>query len=161
MADEALLGRAAIPEENIHRIHGELKAEKAAREYKDELHRFFGYQTPRFDLILLGLGDDGHTASIFPGSPVVQEKVRWAAAVGHSLPPPPLVDRVTLTPPVLNAAANILFLVSGEEKADGLSQVLQGPYHPDLLPAQIVAPVNGHICWLVDKAAAGKLIPIK
>jgi 6-phosphogluconolactonase len=161
MADGALLGRAAIPEGNIHRIHGELTPEKAAMEYKDELHRFFGYQTPRFDLVLLGLGDDGHTASIFPGSPVVREKARWVAAVEHPLPPSPQVDRVTLTPLVLNAAANILFLVSGEEKTDQLAQVLQGPYHPDLLPAQIVVPVNGQVCWLVDKAAAGKLIPIK
>ena len=159
MADETLLSHAAIPTENIHRIHGELPAEKAAMDYKDELHRFFGYQIPRFDLILLGLGDDGHTASLFPGSPVVQEKVLWVAAVRHPLLPPRQVDRVTLTPPVLNAASNILFLVSGEEKADRLAQVLQGPYHPDLLPAQIVIPVNGHVCWMVDKAAAGKLIP--
>lgn len=157
MADEALLSHAAIPAENIHRIHGELPAEKAAMDYQDELHRFFGYQTPRFDLILLGLGDDGHTASLFPGSPVVQEKVRWVAAVEQPLPPPPQMDRVTLTPPVLNAAANILFLVAGEEKAIRLAQVLQGAYHPDLLPAQIVAPRNGHVCWLVDQAAAEKL----
>jgi len=159
MADAALLGPAAIPDENIHRIHGEFPGEKAAMDYKDELHRFFGYQVPRFDLILLGLGEDGHTASLFPGSPVIQEQVRWVAAVEHPLPPPPQVDRVTLTPPVLNAAANILFLVSGEEKARRLAQVLQGPFHPDRFPAQVVAPLNGHICWLVDKAAAGKIIP--
>ena len=161
MADEALLSRAAIHAEYIHRIHGELPAEKAAMEYQDELHRFFGYQTPRFDLILLGLGIDGHTASLFPGSPLVQEKVRWVAAVEHPLPPSPQVDRVTLTPPVLNAAANILFLVSGEEKAGRLAQVLQGPHHPDLLPAQVVEPVNGHVSWLVDQVAAEKLIPSK
>jgi 6-phosphogluconolactonase len=148
MADESLLSHASIPEENIHRIHGELPAEKAAIEYKDELHRFFGYQTPRFDLILLGLGDDGHTASLFPGSPILQDKARWVAAVEHPLPPL-----------VLNAAAYILFLVSGEKKAGRLAQVLQGPFHPDRLPAQVVEPGNGHVCWLVDQAAAGKLIP--
>ena len=161
MADESLFSHASILAENIHRIHGELPAEKAAMDYKDELHRYFGYQTPRFDLILLGLGDDGHTASLFPGSPLVQEQARWVAAVEHPLPPPPTVDRVTLTPLVLNAAAYILFLVSGEEKAGRLAQVLQGPFHPDRIPAQVVEPVNGHVCWLVDQAAAGKLIPSK
>jgi len=157
MADEVLLSHVPIPAENIHRIHGELPAEEAALDYEDELRHFFRYQTPRFDLILLGLGSDGHTASLFPGTPAVREKVRWVVGVDHRSPPPPLVNRVTLTPPALNAAANIIFLVSGTEKAERLAEVLQGPYQPELLPAQIVKPVDGHVCWLVDQAAADKL----
>jgi len=159
MANEALLSHLTIPLENIHRIPGELPAEEAAQDYEDELRRFFGGETPHFNLVLLGLGGDGHTASLFPGSPAVREKVHWVAAVRHRGQPPPLVDRVTLTLPVLNAAAQVLFLVSGAEKAERLVQVLHGSYQPDLLPAQAVKPVNGVVHWLVDKAAAVKLPP--
>jgi 6-phosphogluconolactonase len=154
MANEALLNHIPIPPGNIHRIHGELPAEEAARDYEDELRRFFSKATPRFNLVLLGLGGDGHTASLFPGTPAVWEKRRWVVAVAHNVPPPPLVERVTLTLPVLNAAAQVLFLVSGVEKAERLAQVLHGPIHPDLLPAQAVKPVNGAILWMVDRAAA-------
>ncbi len=157
MADEALLSQVIIPTGNIHRIPGELPAEEAAQEYEEELHRFFGNTTPRFDLVLLGLGGDGHTASLFSGTPALLEKERWVAAVSHSVPPPPLVDRVTLTLPVLNAAAQVIFLVSGADKAERLAQVLYGPSQPDLLLAQAVKPVNGAVRWLVDQAAAAKL----
>jgi 6-phosphogluconolactonase len=159
MADEALLSHIPIPIGNIHRITGELPPEEAAQGYEDELRRFFGDEAPRFDLILLGLGGDGHTASLFPGTPAIREKRRWVAAVSHRVPPPPIVDRATLTLPVLNAAANVLFLVSGSEKAERLAQVLHDPFQPDLLPAQAVKPVNGGVRWLVDQAAAAKLPP--
>lgn len=132
MADEALLSRIPIPIENIHRIPSELPAEEAAQDYENELLRFFGGETPRFNLVLLGLGGDGHTASLFPGTPAVREKTLWVAAISHSVPPPPLVERVTLTPLILNAAAQVLFLVSGAEKAERLAQVLHGPSQPDL-----------------------------
>jgi 6-phosphogluconolactonase len=158
-ANEALLGFIPVPGENIHRIPGELPAEEAALEYEEELRRFFGKQTQRFDLVLLGLGGDGHTASLFPGNPALHEKKHWTAAVRHDVPPPPLVDRVTLTLPVLNAAAQVFFLVSGAEKADRLAQVLDGPSQPDLLPAQAVRPIHGTVRWLVDQAAAVKLPP--
>jgi len=138
MADEALPSHIPISTGNIHRIPDELPAEEAAQDYEDELRRFFGGETPRFNLVLLGLGVDGHTASLFPGTPAVREKVLWVAAVSRSVPPPPLVERVTLTLPVLNAAAQVLFLVSGAEKAERLAQVLHGPSQPDLLPAQAV-----------------------
>jgi 6-phosphogluconolactonase len=157
MADEALLNHIPIPIGNVHRIPGELPAKEAAQDYEDQLRRFFGGATPRFNLVLLGLGEDGHTASLFPGAPAVQEKTHWVASVSHSVPPPPLVDRVTLTLPVLNAAAQVLFLVSRAEKAERLTQVLYGPSQPDLLPAQAVKPVNGAVGWLVDRAAASKL----
>jgi 6-phosphogluconolactonase len=159
MANDALLSHIPIPRENIHRIPGELPVEEAAREYEDELRRFFGSATPRFNLVLLGLGGDGHTASLFPGTPAVREKRRWVAAVRHGIPPSPLVNRVTLTLPVLNAAAHVLFLVSGAEKAERLAQVLHGPFQPDLLPAQAVKPVNGTVHWLVNQAAAAMLPP--
>ncbi|HEX7434846.1 MAG TPA: 6-phosphogluconolactonase [Anaerolineaceae bacterium] len=159
MADEALLSHVPIPRGNLHRIPGELPVEEAAQDYEDELRRFFSNKTPRFDLVLLGLGEDGHTASLFPGSSAILEKEQWVAAVRHSVPPPPLVDRVTLTLPVLNAAAQVLFLVSGADKAERLAQVLDGPSQPDVLPAQAVKPVNGAVRWLVDQAAAAKLPP--
>jgi len=159
MADEALLSHIPIPTGNIHRVHGELSAKEAAQDYEDELRLFFGSETPHFNLILLGLGRDGHTASLFPGTPTVREKAHWVAAVSHNIPPPPLVDRVTLTLPVLNAATQMLFLASGAEKAERLAQVLHGSFQPDLLPAQAVKPANGTVRWLVDQAAAANLPP--
>lgn len=159
MADEALLSHIPLPPENIHRIPGELPAEEAAQDYEDELHRFFGGEIPCFNLVLLGLGGDGHTASLFPGMPAIPEKVLWVAAIIHNIPPPPLVDRVTLTLPVQNAATQVLFLVSGAEKAVRLAQVLFGSSQPGLLPAQAVKPVNGAVRWLVDRAAAERLPP--
>ena len=116
MTAEALLNHIEIPGENIHRIHGEQPPEPAALIYEKELRHFFGEQLPVFDLILLGLGSDGHTASLFPGSPALQEKKRWAVEVKHDAPPPPLVDRVTLTIPVLKEAREVIFLVSGNRK---------------------------------------------
>ena len=159
MAEEALLSHISIPTWNIHRIPGELPVKEAAQVYEEALHRFFSNETPHFDLVLLGLGGDGHTASLFPGTPAIREKSRWVAAVIHNIPPPPLVNRVTLTLPILNAAAQVLFLVSGAEKAERLAQVLHGPFQPDLLPAQAVKPVNGAVRWLVDQTAAAKLLP--
>jgi 6-phosphogluconolactonase len=159
MANKALLGSIPVPGENIHHIYGEFPAEEAALKYEEELKRFFGNQIPRFDLVLLGLGGDGHTASLFPGNPALREKKRWAMAVRHNVPPPPRVDRVTLTLPVLNAAVQVIFLVSGAEKAERLAQTLNDPSQPDLLPAQAVRPIHGTVRWLVDQAAAVKLPP--
>ncbi len=153
-----LLERALIPAANIHRIPGELEPALAARSYEQTLAAFFGrLALPCLDLVLLGLGDDGHTASLFPGSPAVAEKLRWVVEVEHRQPPTPLVSRVTLTPPVLNAAACGLFLVSGAAKANRLVQVLKGPYQPEILPAQIVRPQPGRLIWLADHAAAQEL----
>jgi 6-phosphogluconolactonase len=161
MTYRTLLGSVSIPAENIHRIRGELGPSQAAEVYEMDLRAFFrGMGTPRFDLILLGLGEDGHTASLFPGSTALREMKRWAVSVEHSTPPPPLVPRVTLTPSVFNAAADVVFMVSGAGKADILKQVLYGDYQPEILPAQIVSPVDGSLLWLVDKAAAGKIGPI-
>jgi 6-phosphogluconolactonase len=154
MANEILLSHISLPDMNIHRIQGELPAEEAAREFETELNLCFNNELPHFDLVLLGLGGDGHTASLFPGTPALFEKKRWVSVVHHDVPPPPLVDRVTLTLPVINAAKRILFLVSGAEKAERLAKVLQGPYQPELQPAQAVKPKEGSLLWLMDKDAA-------
>jgi 6-phosphogluconolactonase len=156
-AAQILLDRIAIPPDNVHRIRGELPADEAARDYELELRRVFRDELPRFDLVLLGLGTDGHTASLFPGTPLIREKNRWTAAVTHRTPPLPLIDRVTLTLPVLNAAANVIFLVAGADKAEILSRVLLNPTQSDLLPAHAIKPVSGHLRWLLDQSAAARL----
>jgi 6-phosphogluconolactonase len=135
-------------------MRGENVPEQAARDYENELRGFFRQST--FDLILLGLGDDGHTASLFPNSPVLQENDRWVRTVEHNQPPPPLVTRLTLTLPIINSASQVTFLVSGESKSKRLQQVLANPIQAEItLPAQLVQPVSGNLLWLVDQAAAG------
>ena len=158
MVHEALLSRAPVPAENIHRIRAENPdAETAARDYETSLRDFFGLKAgepPRFDLVLLGMGADGHTASIFPGTGVIAEADRLVAA---SWVEKFSAHRITLTPPVLNNAACVLFVVGGAEKADALRAVLSGAFNPDRFPAQVVLPAKGSLHWLVDRAAAGRL----
>ena len=160
MAHKTLLAVIPIPVSNVHRIHGEEDPEKAAVAYERELRTFFGMNVtgglPRlgFDLILLGMGDDGHTASLFPGSPAVNEKERWVMAQhveGVSM------WRITLTPVVINAAKDVLFIVSGAEKAERVHSVIEGPFQPEVLPAQIIRPAHGRLLWLLDEAAASRL----
>ncbi|HWY59384.1 MAG TPA: 6-phosphogluconolactonase, partial [Terriglobales bacterium] len=113
-------------------------------------------QLPRFDLVLLGMGPEGHTASLFPGTRALKEERRLVVSnwVGKLY-----TDRITLTPPVLNNAARVLFMVHGAEKAPALKAVLEGPYEPDQLPAQIIKPIAGKVLWLVDPSAAAMLAP--
>ncbi len=159
MAQQALLDHVPVPDGNIHRIFGELEPEIAASRYEDKLKKaFLGAKIPRFDLILLGLGDDGHTASLFPGSPALQETDRWVVSVEHHNPPLPLVARISLTLPVLNAAANVLFMVSGAAKAGILREVLLDDRRSNPLPAQLIDPSNGRLVWAVDRAAAGEYL---
>ena len=162
MAREALLDHVPIPAANVHRIRGEENPVAAARAYEQELRRLLGTsQGPprdspeaRIDLVLLGLGDDGHTASLFPGAPRVTDGEPWVIAHRTDTEPP---WRVTLTPVIINAAAEILFLVSGAEKAVIVQRVLEGPRRPDELPAQLIAPAHGRVHWLLDGAAARDL----
>jgi 6-phosphogluconolactonase len=155
MADETLLSVAPVPPANIHRIHGEAaSAADAASEYEDELREVFELaegQWPRFDLILLGLGAEGHTASLFPGTRALAENRQLVVSnwIGKLF-----ADRITLTPPVLNNAACVMFIVSGADKATALKAILEGPYEPDQLPAQLINPTNGRLLWLLDRAAA-------
>lgn len=160
MAREAMLDRVPIPANQVHRIRGEDDPERAAAEYERELRAVLGSRrddaptTAGLDLVLLGLGEDGHTASLFPGQAAVGETVRWAVAVPA---PEGSVERITLTPVALNAARNVTFVVSGASKAARLQQVLEGPRAPDLLPAQAIRPLHGRLTWMVDEPAAGRL----
>lgn len=154
MAKEALLDRVPIPAHQIHRIRGEDDPEQAAAEYERELHALLGGEG--LDLVLLGLGEDGHTASLFPRQASVHERTRWVVAVPA---PEATMWRITLTPAVLNTARNVTFVVSGASKAARLQQVLRGPFTPDALPAQAIRPLQGRLTWMVDEAAAGRFRP--
>lgn len=158
LAKEGLLDRVGLPPSRVHRIRGEepdLHAE--ARRYQEEMAQVFGIPSteapPALDLIVLGMGSDGHTASLFPGRPALDEEHRWFVASESPTTPS---RRVTATLPLLNAARNVFFLVAGADKAVALRQVLGGPRDPRRLPAQLVVPV-GHLVWFVDQAAAAAL----
>jgi len=161
MAREALLDHVSLPQENVHRMRGELEPGQAASKYEDVLRAFFcppsrdrKAPTPGFDLVLLGMGDDGHTASLFPGTVAIHEQTRWVVA--HYVEKLE-AWRITLTPVAINAATNVTFVISGLAKAERLREVLNGPYQPHVLPAQIIYPDNGRLHWLVDQAAASSL----
>jgi 6-phosphogluconolactonase len=154
VAHKALLSRVPIPDRNVHRMKGELPAERAAQAYAEELRRFFGTAWPRFDLVLLGMGTDGHTASLFPGSPVLDEGERSVVAVTADYQDRPAC-RVTLTPVAINAARVVMFMVTGAPKAAMVRHVLEG--RPGSLPAQRIQPIDGELHWLLDAAAAGRL----
>jgi 6-phosphogluconolactonase len=158
MANEALLSVVPIPPAHVHRIKSEYPdARQVADDYEQELRAFFQVsagQLPRFDVVFLGLGPEGHTASLFPGTQALHETRRLVVStwVGKFF-----TDRITLTPPVLNNAAGVIFLVSGEDKALALKAVLEGHDEPEQLPAQLIRPAHGRLLWLVDRAAASLL----
>jgi 6-phosphogluconolactonase len=153
MTAEVLLNHIEIPGENIHRIQGELAPEPAAANYEKELLNFFDGRLPVFDLILLGLGADGHMASLFPGSPALSEENHWVTAVDHKKPPLPMVDRITLTYPVLMSSENLLFLVSGAEKAAVLFEIISQNPSSEHIPATKLAYQKA-TSWIVDQEAA-------
>jgi 6-phosphogluconolactonase len=156
MAEETLLSHVPVPASHVHRMRGELPPVEAADDYERQLKAFFKADPPRLDVILLGMGDNGHTASLFPGLSAVHEQQRWVVAEEV-----PEVDmwRITLTPVVLNLAREVVFLVAGEGKASMLRQVVEGPFAPEERPAQVVRPSPGEVMWLVDAAAAEQLSP--
>lgn len=161
MVQRTLLEPASVPAGHVFPVPTQLgTAAVAAREYAATLTKVFeigdSFGPPRFDLILLGLGDDGHTASLFPGAASLWVTDRWAVASPPGTLPPP-VARVTLTFPVLNAAREILFLVSGQNKAEALRDVLEDQPGREKRPAGCVCPVDGTLIWLVDDAAASRL----
>lgn len=159
MAREALLDRVPIPATNVHRILGEAEPHRAAEAYEDLLRGCFGLPegppVRSFDLVLLGMGTDGHTASLFPGTSPVTEKQRWVMA--NHVEKPDGLWRITLTPVVLNAAADATFLVTGPKKAEQLRNVLRGNGPDAALPARIIRPTHGALHWRVDAAAASRL----
>ncbi|MBI5670242.1 MAG: 6-phosphogluconolactonase [Chloroflexi bacterium] len=154
LARKTLLDHVPIPPENVHRIYGEQEPAQAAALYEQHLRTFFG-GPPRFNLILLGMGGDGHTASLFPHTPALAERERWVVASYYAQVQPSW--RITLTLPAINAAARVLFLVSGVEKAETLCRVLEGEAAPEDLPARLVQPTDGELFWLMDEAAASRL----
>jgi len=158
-AQEAMLSRLPIPPARIHRIEAERSdREAAARDYQAVLARTFGVDAngapPVFDLILLGMGPDGHTASLFPDTTALDETTRWVV-VNHV--PKFAADRITMTYPILNAAREVLFLVAGADKAEPLVEVLEGPPDSHRLPSQRVRPATGQLIWFVDRQASARL----
>ncbi|MGD2099091.1 MAG: 6-phosphogluconolactonase [Desulfobacterales bacterium] len=162
MAFEAMLSHAPIPPANIHRIRAENPdAGEAAEDYVRDIRQFFGItngKMPRFNSVLLGMGSDGHTASLFPDSPALREQkcmvvANWVEKFNSY--------RITLTVPVLNNADLILFLVSGDEKAEALKTVLEGAAAPDRYPAQLIQPSRGQLMWFLDRPAAGGLTRLR
>ncbi|HUB67228.1 MAG TPA: 6-phosphogluconolactonase [Candidatus Methylacidiphilales bacterium] len=163
MVKNSLLSAGLVPEANVHRIHGELPdAHQAAADYDVEMRTFFTEDKrlngfPRFDVILLGMGPDGHTASLFPGSKGLEEKERWVIAN-------PIEqfkrDRITFTYPVLNSARIVYLLVAGPDKTTMLYNVWVEYRHKPRYPVQFVQPVDGMKIWLMDKVAAQKLPPV-
>ena len=159
LADQALFRPLNIPQKHIHRMRGELRdTEAAAREYEELLHTVTNVaqgEWPRLDLVLLGVGNDGHTASLFPGTDALHEDRRWVT-VGHAPSGPP--TRLTLTLGVINQATVVLFLASGESKAGVVKTILEPEQESDRqLPAALVKPERGRLIWMLDRAAAAKL----
>ena len=158
IAKEILLDKVPLPAAHINRIEGELEPEEAAARYETAIrghYRLEGAQVPIFDLVQLGMGEDGHTASLFPHTEALNELGR--IAVANHVPQQKLNWRVTLTWPVINAAREVFFLIDGAKKADPLGRVLQGAYDPDTLPSQLIQPQNGRLLFLLDRAAAAQL----
>jgi 6-phosphogluconolactonase len=158
MASEIMISKSPLKPEQVTRIKGEYPdAEQAALEYEKTLREYFKLKDgdyPRFDLVLAGMGSEGHTLSLFPGTKALHADGRiavrnWVGKLG--------TDRITLTAPAASKAAEILFMVTGADKAPALKSVLEGPYEPDQLPAQALQPKNGKLLWLVDSAAGSLL----
>ena len=158
MASDSILSKVPLQPEQIHRIKGEYPdTAQAAVEYQATIQREFGLKAgefPRFDLLLLGMGSEGHTLSLFPGTKALHETERivtrnWVGKL--------YTERITLTAPAANNAANIIFMIGGTDKACALKAVLGGPHEPEQLPAQMIQPSNGKLLWLVDQAAGSML----
>lgn len=158
MAKEAMVSKSPLKPEQVLRIKGEYPdAEQAAAEYEQAIRSYFKLgdgEFPRFDLVLLGIGNDGHTASLFPGTKALHETRRivvrnWVGKL--------LTDRITLTAPAINNAALVIFMVTGKDKTLALTAVLERPHEPEQLPAQLIQPKNGTLLWLTDRDAGAML----
>jgi 6-phosphogluconolactonase len=159
MAKETLLDHVPCPAANIHPMPTHFpSSDAAARHYEKTLKVFFGTEWPRFDLLFLGIGEEGHTASLFPGSPALEERRRWVVAVETPADPP---LRLTLTLPVLLRAAHTDVLVAGSEKASALHHVLAGAADPNIYPAAALRSTEGTLTWWVDRAAAHQIGAIR
>src|SRR5260221_1516096 len=167
MAYDTLLNFVPVPPSQIHVMRTDIEPEASAVEYEKILHQYFdavpgssgstgapATLPNSFDLVLLGMGDDGHTLSLFPGTDIVHEEKAWVKAF---FLPAQNMYRITLTKTIVNRAAHIAFLTTGAGKAHALKEVLKGAYNPDLYPSQEIKPVNGELYWFVDEAAAAQL----
>jgi 6-phosphogluconolactonase len=158
MASEVMISKSPLKPEQVFRMKGEYEeSEQAAEEYEQAIRKHFKLsdgQFPRFDLVLLGMGPEGHVASLFPGTKALRENRRIAV---HNWVGKVLMDRITLTAPAINSAANVICMVTGAEKAQALAAVLEHVYEPEQLPAQLIQPTNGSLLWLVDTAAGSLL----
>lgn len=156
MANDAFVSRVPVPGENVHRMRGELPPARGAAEYAAEIAGVFGDGMPRFDLVHLGLGTDGHTCSLFPFDPFLMEEDHTVVTALYR----PLGEpRITITLPVVNAAAHVEMLAPGADKAAVVHKVLRGPRDPARIPAQGVSPAGGEMVWLLDEASAARLGP--
>ncbi|WP_186755607.1 6-phosphogluconolactonase [Echinicola salinicaeni] len=154
MAYDTLLNHVPVPKENIYPMWAAgITPEARAAEYEGYLRKELG-EAGVFDLILLGMGDDGHTASLFPGTEVLEEKEKWVE--GYFLKAKD-IHRITLTAPLINKAKKIVFFVFGENKSNALYEVLEGEPNYQLYPSQLIEPLEGELLWLADEAAASKL----
>ncbi len=149
-----LLDHVPVPKDQIHVMRTELEPSKAATEYEALLHQYFGATGGSFDLVLNGMGEDGHTLSLFPGQAVIHEDQAWAKA--YYLEPQEMY-RITMTPPIVNRASRVVSLTFGPGKAHALKEVLKGARNPDLYPSQVIQPASGELHWFVDAAAASEL----
>ncbi|MGZ4033237.1 MAG: 6-phosphogluconolactonase [Bacteroidia bacterium] len=153
-ANNILLNKVPVPAKNIFRIPVDGAPGEAAKEYQKTVENFFGENKICFDLILLGLGENGHTASLFPGTSLIPDK---KAEIKEVYVAEEKMFRITMTAPMINQANNILFLVTGEKKATILKNVLSNNYDPEKYPAQLIHPINGDLIWFIDQEAAKKL----
>lgn len=169
MAFDTLLDRVPVPKSQIHIMRTDIEPEESAKEYENILREYFpraaGYklqaasEEPKtinhkpqtFDLVLLGLGDNAHTLSLFPGEEIIHEQDHWVRSVFVK---EINMQRITLTAPVVNLSKRIAFLVSGQDKTEAVSRILSNDYAPDLYPAQVIKPVNGELVWFLDEGAA-------
>ncbi len=149
MAFDNLLSKVKIPAEQVHKIWTDVTPEASAKQYENILHKYFDDKQTTFDLVLLGMGDDGHTLSLFPGNAILNDKNSWASAVSSK----EKGERITLMPAVVNKSAAIAFLVTGESKAKILKEVLENSTSHNY-PAQLIQPANGELYWFIDEAAA-------
>ena len=164
MAFDTLLDHVPVPKSQIHVMRTDIDPGESAKEYESILRDYFPgaasdltshvSRFTTFDLVLLGLGDNSHTLSLFPGEEVIHEKDRWVRSVFVK---EIKMQRITLTAPVVNLSGSIAFLVSGQDKAESVSHVLSDNYDPDLYPAQVIKPVNGELFWFLDEGAAVRI----
>jgi 6-phosphogluconolactonase len=153
MAYDNLLSQVNIPTQQVHSIWTDIPPEQSAKQYEKILHQYFDDKQTTFDLVLLGLGEDGHTLSLFPGSAAINDEQSWVKADNAEQKG---MKRITLMPTVINRSAAIVFLVTGENKATVLAEIISNPTH-EKYPAQLIQPANGELYWFLDEAAAKNL----